>query len=59
MREPWTIKDCFGTTNGYMRILYNGEPAADVFPFAKDRDPEVMRKRAYRMVDLLNLAEQK
>lgn len=49
----WTMED--GTTDrkGYIRLLCDGEHAADVFPFGHGRDAERIRNRAYRMLDIL------
>lgn len=50
----WTIEDYTSKKAGYMRIFCNGERAADVFPFAKGEDPEVVKDRALTMVAILN-----
>lgn len=43
-----------GTNKGYLRITCDGEPAADVFPFAAGRDPSKVTERAKEMVATLN-----
>jgi len=53
----WTLKDGTDGRKGYLQILFDGEHAADVFPFGAGRNPDRVRERAYRMVDILNAAD--
>lgn len=50
----WKLEDNAGTAKGYLRITCDGEPAADVFPYAKDRDAAKVKDRARYMVETLN-----
>lgn len=50
----WKLEDHTNGTGGFLRILCDGERAADVFPYAKGADPDKVSARARYMVETLN-----
>jgi len=55
----WKLEDHTDGKGGFLRILCDGERAADVFPFAKGTDEQRARERAKYIVDTLNAVERK
>lgn len=53
----WTIEDNTNATGGFLRILKDGKRVSDVFPFARESDPEFVRAEAQRIVDQMNAVD--
>lgn len=54
----WTLEDNCNARAGFLRIMCDGERAADVFPFIPHGDPKEIRARAIYMVAALNMANE-
>lgn len=53
----WVLEDLTKKTAGYLRILRDGRPVADVFPFAANRDEKQVRADAAWLVEAANAFE--
>lgn len=54
----WALEDMTKGDKGYLRITFNGQRVADVFPFAPDTSPELAKSRATHLIEALNGAHE-
>jgi len=53
-KPEWTIEDYTGANAGYLRIFRKGQRVADIFPFARDDNPERVIADAQELVRIAN-----